>query len=108
MVYKDETWRDEAQCKDIDTEIFFPPRDKDIYRTIAAEAKTYCFGDGVRPECPVRVDCLLYAINTDEVHGIWGGMSHRERNALLRKWKRGNKSNMPLRQYIEETSKKNG
>ena len=103
---RDESWREDAQCNGVDTELFFPPRDKDLYRSIAAKAKLHCFGSNGRPECPVRVDCLLYAVETDEVHGIWGGMSHRERNALLRKWKRSPKSNMPLREYIELISKK--
>jgi hypothetical protein len=33
----------------------------------------------------VRKECLLYADKMDEQHGIWGGMSHRERSAFKRK-----------------------
>jgi hypothetical protein len=33
----------------------------------------------------VRKQCLLYSEKMNEQHGIWGGMSHRERNALKRK-----------------------
>ena len=29
--------------------------------------------------------CLEWAIKTNELFGIYGGMSHRERNALVRK-----------------------
>jgi hypothetical protein len=31
------------------------------------------------------MQCLLNADEQDEMHGIWGGMSHRERAALKRK-----------------------
>jgi hypothetical protein len=34
----------------------------------------------------------------DEQHGIWGGMSHRERNALKRKAKR---EGLDLKQWTE-------
>jgi hypothetical protein len=65
--------------------MWFPPRDKDLYKVIANEAKSICLGKDGLPECPVRVACLLYAEGNDEQHGIWGGLSHRERNALKRK-----------------------
>jgi WhiB family redox-sensing transcriptional regulator len=69
----------------MDTELWFPPRDKTKYKTIAEISKSVCYGRDGFPECPVRKDCLLYADQMDEQHGIWGGMSHRERNALKRK-----------------------
>lgn len=50
------------------------------------------------PECPVRIQCLLDAIDRDELHGIWGGMSHRERNALIRKAER---AHMTVRKYLK-------
>ena len=69
----------------MDTELWFPPRDKNLYKPIADRAKAVCFGKDGRPACPVRTQCLLAAEANDEVHGIWGGLSHRERNALKRK-----------------------
>jgi WhiB family redox-sensing transcriptional regulator len=70
----------------MDTEMWFPPRDRTKYKPIADKAKAICFGkNGTGPECPVRKECLLSAIAIDEQHGIWGGLSHRERNALQRK-----------------------
>lgn len=65
--------------------MWFPPRDKDLYKLIADQAKAICKGLDGRPECPSRLQCLFYAEDKDEHHGIWGGMSHRERNALKRK-----------------------
>lgn len=82
---KNESWRNDAKCLGMDVEMFFPPRDKDKYKPIADKAKAVCFGRDGKAACPVRVDCLLYADHMDEQHGIWGGLSHRERSALKRK-----------------------
>lgn len=35
-------------------------------------------------ECPVRVDCLVDALDHRVPFGVWGGMTERERRALLR------------------------
>jgi WhiB family redox-sensing transcriptional regulator len=104
------SWREEARCQDVDTEIFYPPRDKDLYSTIAAQARSYCLGESGNNHCPVRAHCLWEAIETDESHGIWGGMSHRERNALVRKWHRKYRRTMTLKEYVfslENTSHAN-
>lgn len=79
------------------TELWYPPRDKDKYAPIAAYAKGVCYGRDGKPECPVRKQCLADAIKNDEEHGIFGGMSHRERNALLRKLAR---KRMTLKDYF--------
>lgn len=80
--------RPDRHCRGKDTELWFPPRDKKRYKVIADQAKQICNGKTYKnPPCPVRVHCLLDAIKREEPHGIWGGMSHRERNALVRKWK---------------------
>ena len=93
-----EEWRYEAKCRGLDTELWYPPRDKTKYKSIAAVSKAVCYGRDGLPECPVRKECLLYADNMDEQHGIWGGMSHRERNALKRKAKR---EGLTLKQWVE-------
>ena len=93
-------WSAEARCKGADTELFYPPRDKDLYSHVAAKAKAYCLGENGVNHCPVRSECLLEAIETDEQHGIWGGMSHRERNALVRKWRRKFRYQMSLEDYV--------
>jgi WhiB family redox-sensing transcriptional regulator len=97
---KDESWRSKARCAGEDTELFFPPRDKTQYKSIASQAKQLCHGAGGNTPCPVLNQCLWYAIDSDEVHGIWGGMSHRERNALVRKWRKNNKDSMTLKEYV--------
>lgn len=71
----------------VDTELYYPPRIKGTYDEMADKAKARCNGSRemrLKP-CPVREKCLEYAIQVDELFGIWGGMSHRERNALVRK-----------------------
>jgi WhiB family redox-sensing transcriptional regulator len=99
-------WVNQARCTTADPEIFFPPRDKDQYKVIAAEAKSYCLGPNGNTPCPVRLECLWSAIDSDEQHGIWGGMSHRERNALVRKWQRKHKNEMTLKEYVFQLNKK--
>lgn len=86
-------WMDRSKCLDVeDKDIFFPPRDKELYKVVADQAKAICWGRDGKPECPVRMQCLLYADQEDPQYGIWGGMSHRERNALVRKAHRKGKT----------------
>lgn len=102
----EEHWSYRARCNGADPELFFPPRDKALYSKIATEAKKYCLGENGTSHCPVRSQCLMDAIERDEAHGIWGGMSHRERNALVRKWKRKYKSSMTLEEYVRSLENK--
>ena len=94
------SWRYEAKCKGEHTDTFYPPRDKEQYTVIADRAKTFCFGENGKTPCPVRNQCLWDAVERDEPHGIWGGLSHRERNAQVRKWKKSFKKTMTLEEYI--------
>ena len=96
------TWRYEAKCRGVDTEIFFPPRDKALYKPIADQAKAICWGKDGNSPCPVRKECLKEAIVNDELHGIFGGMSHRERNAAQRKYK---KQGLTLDEWINKDGK---
>lgn len=106
-------WIDDAACSiwdhgepQVDVNIFFPPREKDTYKQIADEAKKYCFGKDGNSPCPVKAHCLWFAVNSDEQHGIWGGMSHRERNAVVRKWKKQYRNTMTLKEYIFQLEKR--
>ncbi len=60
-------------CAQTDPDAFFP--DKGGATTRAAKA--VCAG------CPVRTECLTYALDRGERFGVWGGMSERERHRLL-------------------------
>src|SRR5262249_32484761 len=67
-------WRHVAECvRRVHTANFFPERGES-----AAEAKAICC------ECPARQPCLEFALRTNVSCGIWGGLSGRERRALLR------------------------
>jgi WhiB family transcriptional regulator, redox-sensing transcriptional regulator len=43
------------------------------------EARAVCMG------CPVRLACLADALDNRMDFGVWGGMTERERRALLRR-----------------------
>jgi WhiB family transcriptional regulator, redox-sensing transcriptional regulator len=66
-------WKDDALCSQTDPEAFFPEKGGST-----REAKRVCRG------CPVRAECLTYALDRDERFGIWGGLSERERRNLKR------------------------
>lgn len=48
-----------------------------------ANAKKLCM-----TECEIRLQCLEYALKHNETHGIWGGMSPKERQAFRSKGNR--------------------
>lgn len=66
-------WADEARCLQAEPDTFFPEKGGST-----REAKRIC-GD-----CPVKAECLDYALENDERFGIWGGLSERERRRLKR------------------------
>lgn len=69
----DTAWMAEAACKGVDPALFFPERGDDT-----KPAKAVC------QECPVRAQCLEYALDTRELYGVWGGESERSRRRLRR------------------------
>jgi WhiB family transcriptional regulator, redox-sensing transcriptional regulator len=64
-------WQADADCRQVDAEVFFP--EKGLSN---AEAKLICMG------CEARVECLEWALAKDEQHGVWGGLSRRDRVKL--------------------------
>lgn len=67
-------WMDRALCTETDPELFFPTTEVQTTR----EAKRICMA------CDVRAECLAYALAGDIPHGIWGGMSDRDRRRMRR------------------------
>lgn len=71
-----EDWVRRAACRDLAPEIrdlFFPERGENASGAIAI-----CGG------CPVRRECLDFALRNHEDDGIWGGCSGRERRRMRR------------------------
>ena len=66
-----QAWRDKAACGDADPDLFFPPDEGG--KAQARKAKGICAG------CPVRAECLEYAIRNGEHWGVWGGVAERDR-----------------------------
>ena len=69
-----EDWSREAACKGKISLFFLEQGGK------SNKAKAIC------SRCPVRLDCLSYAIMYDE-EGIWGGMTDEERKKLPKELK---------------------
>lgn len=67
-------WQADALCAQTDPEAFFPEKGGST-----RDAKKVCGA------CPVKQQCLEYALANDERFGIWGGMSERERRRLRKK-----------------------
>ena len=66
-------WTSLAACRGADPE--------ELFVTGAAQnkVKTRCFS------CVVRTECLADALDNQVEYGVWGGMTERERRALLRR-----------------------
>lgn len=71
-------WWSEAACRGLDPNVFHPSPD-DVAGLRAAVA--------VCETCPVRDECLRYALETGEEQGVWGGVSGRARKAMRRNTK---------------------
>ena len=69
----DQGWRRLAACRDADPELFFPVSASGPSLDQITQAKEIC------TDCPVRRQCLVFALNTRQNHGIWGGMTEEER-----------------------------
>jgi len=66
-------WRSRGACRASDPDRLF------VQGAAQREAKIVC------NPCPVRVQCLAEALDRRIEFGIWGGMTERERRALLRR-----------------------
>lgn len=64
-------WQEHALCAQSDGDAWFPEKGGSV-----REPKKICRA------CPVRLECLDYALEHDERFGVWGGLSERERRRL--------------------------
>ncbi len=66
-------WPAQAACRGTDPDRLF------VQGAAQNRAKAICFG------CPVRTECLADSLDNQIEFGVWGGMTERERRALLRR-----------------------
>lgn len=66
---RDTDWMAHADCATVDTDLFFPEKGSNTSRY----AKSICNG------CPVLIECREWALAQEELQGIWGGLTFRER-----------------------------
>jgi WhiB family redox-sensing transcriptional regulator len=68
-----EQWTKSAACAQIGGDFWFPEKGD-----FANDAKQICSG------CPVRAECLEYALDNKIQEGVWGGVNARARRDLAR------------------------
>lgn len=66
-------WMDQGLCGQTDPEAWFPEKGGST-----RDAKRMC------ARCPVIDECLAYALQQGERHGVWGGKTDVERRNILR------------------------
>jgi len=82
MIAAPQPWMADAACAHLNLpaaevdRLFFPQRHESVER-----GKAICAG------CPVRAECLDYALTTRQTFGIWGGTSERQRREMRRELK---------------------
>jgi len=72
-------WRHLAACRREDPELFFPVGNSGPALVQVENAKRVC------GRCPVREECLAWALETGQDAGVWGGMSEDDRRSLRRR-----------------------
>jgi WhiB family redox-sensing transcriptional regulator len=64
-------WQTHGLCLDYDPTLWFPTRGAHYQRAV-----------DICNRCPVRDQCLQYALDNSIKFGVWGGKSERQRRAL--------------------------
>ena len=70
----DYSWMLQALCRGANPSEFFP-----------SDGVGVEFAQRICGHCPVRTECLEYALKFRIEHGVWGGASERERRRILRR-----------------------
>ncbi len=67
------TWSALAKCQEVDPDELF------VQGAEQNRVKVIC------QACPVRTECLADALDNQVEFGVWGGMTERERRAILKR-----------------------
>lgn len=76
--YNAGAWRQVAECRSVDPDVFFPMAPLANNPEQVESAKKLC------AMCAVSDECLEYAMASNQDCGIWGGYTEEERRALRR------------------------
>jgi len=74
-------WQDQAACRGRDVVLFFGPDGERQPEREIRERKA----KGVCAACPVRAECLTYAVSRPEKYWTWGGLNEDERSSERRR-----------------------
>jgi WhiB family transcriptional regulator, redox-sensing transcriptional regulator len=69
------SWRDQAACRDLVT------ADYDPFFADSADGQLEAIA--ICATCPVREDCLTFAVRTGQQYGIWGGQPEQTIRRLI-------------------------
>jgi WhiB family transcriptional regulator, redox-sensing transcriptional regulator len=75
-------WRSSGACRSADPDLFFPIAKSGLSEQQIARAKMIC------ARCPVRQECLEFAMSHDQTYGIWGGTTVEDRQRDRRRRRR--------------------
>lgn len=93
----DNEWRERAQCRNTDTNLFFPTHESLDYLTPAEKKNRKYKADRTNPtlpgnlisqarimcvQCQVRTECLTFAVENRLLHGMYGGKTPKERRGM--------------------------
>jgi WhiB family redox-sensing transcriptional regulator len=73
-ITEERPWAAFAACRDMDPDMFFPMTPEDEQSAIRV-----CHG------CPVRLECLEFALEARIRFGVWGGKTEKQRRTLRRR-----------------------
>lgn len=73
QLLSDQDWRAHGLCAGTDPDLWF-----------AVGAREHKLAKRICRSCPVRMECLAYAMDAPVDHGVWGGMTERERRRYRR------------------------
>ena len=86
----DHWWRDKANCKKMDINLFFPERG--VPYSVIKSTKQICLN------CPVMLECLEMILNTENDNfGIFGGTTPKERRQIRSQRANGDIDFLPAR-----------
>lgn len=75
VITQDESWTTRAACGAL---VAQDPDAMFVQGAAQRDARVVCFA------CPVRMECLVEAFEQGISFGVWGGLTERERRAMLR------------------------